>query len=342
MQVLGLESVRLRRLIPLRRRFLFILETIEALMIEIESLVKVYNGRRGTKALDSISFTVPRGDLFGFLGPNGAGKTTTIRILATLLRPTSGTARIDGHDITREPLAIRDIIGYMPESPGFYPPMRGMEHLLYWAEFYGIPKAERLKQAKELLALVELQEAAQMKLKAYSHGMKQRLALAQALLNDAPVLIMDEPAGGLDPAGMRFFRQLMKRLNSQGKTIFLSSHLLSEVEMTCDTVGVINKGKIVEVSDLSTLQKRIASTRENAIRIETDGVSEEAVAAVKSIEGVRQVEVKNNVLTVVVERGSDLAADINAALVSRGSKVRSLRQEDVRLEDVFVALTGGK
>ncbi len=311
-------------------------------MIEIESLVKVYNGRRGTKALDSISFTVPRGDLFGFLGPNGAGKTTTIRILATLLRPTSGTARIDGHDITREPLAIRDIIGYMPESPGFYPPMRGMEHLLYWAEFYGIPKAERLKQAKELLALVELQEAAQMKLKAYSHGMKQRLALAQALLNDAPVLIMDEPAGGLDPAGMRFFRQLMKRLNSQGKTIFLSSHLLSEVEMTCDTVGVINKGKIVEVSDLSTLQKRIASTRENAIRIETDGVSEEAVAAVKSIEGVRQVEVKNNVLTVVVERGSDLAADINAALVSRGSKVRSLRQEDVRLEDVFVALTGGK
>ncbi|MFQ5874142.1 MAG: ABC transporter ATP-binding protein, partial [Dehalococcoidia bacterium] len=221
-------------------------------MIEIDSLVKIYDGRRGTRAVDGISFNVARGDLFGFLGPNGAGKTTTIRILATLLQPTEGSARIDGHDILEDPLAIRELIGYMPENPGFYPTMRGMEHLLYWAEFYGIPKAERLRRAKDLLALVELGEAGMTKLKAYSHGMRQRLTLAQALLNDAPVLIMDEPAGGLDPTGMRFFRELMKRFQAKGKTIFLSSHLLSEVEMTCRTVGVIHRGRIVEVSDLGT------------------------------------------------------------------------------------------
>ncbi|MCJ2520468.1 MAG: ABC transporter ATP-binding protein [Candidatus Thermoplasmatota archaeon] len=310
-------------------------------MIEIDSLVKVYNGRRAKRALDSITFTVERGDLFGFLGPNGAGKTTTIRILATLLEPTDGTAIIDGHDIRDDPIAIRDIIGYSPENPGFYPTMRGRDHLLYWAEFYGIPKAERRRQAKDLLALVDLEEDADTKLKAYSHGMRQRLALAQALLNDPPILILDEPAGGLDPAGMRFFRELMKRFNSEGKTIFLSSHLLSEVEMTCKTVGVIHRGKMMEVSGLSTLQNRIAQTRETSIHVETDDLSEKAVAAVRSMEGVLDVEVSGASLVIRVEANSELAADINSTLLAHGARVRSLKQQEVSLEDVFVALTEG-
>lgn len=311
-------------------------------MIEIDSLVKVYDGHRGTRALDGITFSVKRGDLFGFLGPNGAGKTTTIRILATLLQPTQGTATVDGHDIRADPLAIRDIIGYTPENPGFYPPMRGLDHLLYWAEFYGIPRAERQTQAKDLMALVGLEEAARTKLKAYSHGMRQRLAVAQALLNDPPILILDEPAGGLDPAGMRFFRELMKRFNAQGKTIFLSSHLLSEVEMTCKTVGVIHRGRMVEVSDLRTLQRRIANSRETAIQVETDGLAEEAVEAVKGLGGVRDVEVSGNSLVIRLEAGKDIAAEINSTLIAHGAKVRSLKQEEVRLEDVFVALTGGE
>lgn len=311
-------------------------------MIEIESLVKVYDGRKGTRALDGISFSVKRGDLFGFLGPNGAGKTTTIRILATLLRPTAGTAVVDGHDILRDPIAIREVIGYTPESPGFYPTMRGEDHLHYWAEFYGVPKAERQSRIKDLLALVQLQDAGRMKLKAYSHGMRQRLAVAQALLNDPPVLIMDEPAGGLDPAGMREFRQLMKRFNSDGKTIFLSSHLLSEVEQTCRTVGVIHKGKMVEVSDLRSLQRRIADTRELAIHVETNGFGEGAVDAIRALEGVRDVEVSGQNLVIKLEAGKDLAAEINSTLISHGTRVRSLRLEEVRLEDVFVELTGGE
>ncbi len=311
-------------------------------MIEIDSLVKVYDGRRGTRAVDGISFTVERGDLFGFLGPNGAGKTTTIRILATLLKPTEGTTRIDGHDALKDPVAVREIIGYTPESPGFYPTMRGEDHMHFWAEFYGLPKAERSKRVTDLMELVELEEAARVKLKAYSHGMRQRLAVAQALLNDPPILILDEPAGGLDPAGMRSFRHLMKRLNGEGKTIFLSSHLLSEVEQTCKTVGVIHHGKMVEVSDLRTLQRRIADSRETAILVETGGLGEEAVKAVQSLEGVREVEVGGDNLTVRLEAGKDLASEINATLLAHGTRVRSLRQEEVRLEDVFVALTGGE
>ncbi len=310
-------------------------------MIEIDSLVKVYDGRKGTRAVDGITFTVKRGDLFGFLGPNGAGKTTTIRILATLMQPTEGTARIDGHDVRNDAIAIRDIIGYTPENPGFYPTMRGREHLLYWGEFYGIPKAELRERTRDLLGLVELEEAADRKLKTYSHGMRQRLAVAQALLNDPPLLILDEPAGGLDPAGIRSFRELMMNLNAQGKTIFLSSHLLSEVEMTCRTVGVIHRGRIVEVSDLSSLQRRIADSRETTIRVESDGVTKEAVEAVRALEGVRQVDTKGDDLVIVLEAGSDLAADINSTLLAHGTRVRSLRQEEVSLEDVFVALTEG-
>ncbi len=219
--------------------------------------------------------------------------------------------------------------------------MKGLDHLLYWAEFYGVPSAERNRQAKELMALVGLQDAAGTKLKAYSHGMRQRLAVAQALLNDPPILILDEPAGGLDPAGMRFFRELMKRFNAEGKTILLSSHLLSEVEMTCKTVGVIHRGKMIEVSDLRTLQKRIATSRENVIHVEVDSVKEEAVEAVRALEGVREVSVSGDILVVRLEAGTDLAADVNSTLLAHGTKVSSLRKEEVRLEDVFVALTRG-
>ncbi len=311
-------------------------------MIEIDALVKVYDGRKGTRALDQVSLEVARGDLFGFLGPNGAGKTTTLRILATLLAPTAGTARIDGHDIREDPLAVREIIGYAPESPGFYPGLTGEDHLQYWAEFYGVPRVERRTRAQELLELMGLQEAGDRKLKAYSHGMRQRLALAQSLLNDPPVLILDEPAGGLDPAGMRFFRGLLKRFSSQGKTIFLSSHLLSEVEMTCKTVGVIHRGRMVEVSSLADLQRRIAGSREVVLKVETDGLTEEAVEAVRDLEGVVEATTSETQLLVKLEPGSDLAADVNAALLAHGTRVRSLRTEEVRLEDVFVALTEGE
>ena len=202
-----------------------------AIVIDVQGLTKVYTRARGNgaKALDGATFTVPDRSIFGFLGPNGAGKTTTIRILATILEPTEGTAIVEGHDIRTDPLAVKAAIGYMPEYPGYYPTMTAEEHLDYWGRFYHMPKAERAKRGKELLDLVGLGQERTKKVKAYSHGMLKRLGLAQALLHDPRVLILDEPAGGLDPYGIIFFRKLMKDLNREGKTILLASHILSEV-----------------------------------------------------------------------------------------------------------------
>jgi ABC-2 type transport system ATP-binding protein len=170
-------------------------------MIDVQGLTKVYTRARGNgaRALDGATFTVPDRSIFGFLGPNGAGKTTTIRILATILEPTEGTATIEGHDIRTEPLAVKVAIGYMPEYPGYYPTMTAEQHLDYWGQFYHMSKEERANRGKELLDLVGLGEERAKKVKAYSHGMLKRLGLAQALLHDPPVLILDEPAGGLDP-----------------------------------------------------------------------------------------------------------------------------------------------
>src|SRR3989441_5378592 len=166
-------------------------------MIEVEGLTKVYGGSRGVRAIDNVSFTVPERTVFGFLGPNGAGKTTTIRILGTVFEPTAGTVRIDGHDIREEPMAVKETIGLMPDEVLYYPTLTGLQHLVYYASFYGMRRADARKRGKELLEQFGLGDEMAKKVKAYSHGMKKRLALAQCLLHDPHVLIMDEPANGL-------------------------------------------------------------------------------------------------------------------------------------------------
>ena len=226
-------------------------------MIEVEGLTKVYGGSKGAKALDGVSFTVPKQGIFGFLGPNGAGKTTTIRILSTVLAPTAGTIRIDGHDLREDPLAVKEKLGLMPDEVLFYPTLTGEQHLLYYASFYGIPQAEAKARATKYLDQFGLGDARTKKVKAYSHGMKKRLALAQCLLHDPEVLIMDEPANGLDPQGMRYFRDLIRFLNKEGKTIFLSSHMLAEVEQLCERVGIIDRGRMVAVDAIQTLSARL-------------------------------------------------------------------------------------
>src|SRR2546425_5376562 len=179
-------------------------------MIEVEGLTKVYGGSRGVRAIDNVSFTVPERTVFGFLGPNGAGKTTTIRILGTVFEPTAGTVRIDGHDIREEPMAVKETIGLMPDEVLYYPTLTGLQHLVYYASFYGMRRRDAKRQSRELLARLGLSGAEDKKVKTYSHGMRKRLSLAQCLLHDPAVLIMDEPPSGLDPLGMRFFRDLIR------------------------------------------------------------------------------------------------------------------------------------
>ncbi len=310
-------------------------------MIDVEGLTKVYVRSRhdGAKALDGVTFSVPDKSIFGFLGPNGAGKTTTIRILATILEPTEGTASVAGHDVRDDPLAVKASIGYMPEVPGFYPTMTGEQHLDYWGRFYHLPTTERKARAEELLDLVGLGDERAKKVKAYSHGMLKRLGLAQALLHDPPVLILDEPAGGLDPYGIIFFRNLMKRLNREGKTIFLSSHILSEVAQTCTHLGVIHKGKIVATGTTEAIESRIGGTGTTKALVEAPHVPDSALRGLLTVQGVRDVARTDWGLVVTMD--ADVRGSVNAYLVSQGVFVQGLKLAEVTLEDVFVALTGG-
>jgi ABC-2 type transport system ATP-binding protein len=310
-------------------------------MIGVEGITKAYTRARGNgaKALDGVTFQVPDKSIFGFLGPNGAGKTTMIRILATILDPTGGTATVEGHDILRDPLAVKAVIGYMPEYPGYYPTMTATEHLDYWGQFYRLPRVERAARAEELLDLVGLGEERTKKVKAYSHGMLKRLSLAQALLHDPPVLILDEPAGGLDPYGIIFFRNLMKQLNHDGKTIFLSSHILSEVAQTCTHVGVINKGKIVAVDTMEAVQSRIGGGGVVRCLVEASNVPDAALRGLLAISHVRDVQRTDWGLIVAMD--VDARVEVNAFLVGLGVPVAGIKLAEVTLEDAFVALTGG-
>ena len=309
-------------------------------MIEVRELTKIYSRARGNgaRALDGATFTVPDRSIFGFLGPNGAGKTTTIRILATILELTEGTATVQGHDVRTEPLAVKVAIGYMPENPGYYPTMTAEDHLDYWGQFYHMAKAERRKRAKELLDLVGLGDERSKKVRAYSHGMIKRLGLAQALLHDPPVLILDEPAGGLDPYGIIFFRKLMKDLNRQGKTILLSSHILSEVAQTCTHVGVINKGKIVAVDTTDGLQSRIGGGGIRCL-VEAASVPDAALRGLLEISHVKDVQRTDWGLVVTMDK--DARGSVNAFLVGLGVPVAGIKLAEVTLEDAFLALTGG-
>ena len=309
-------------------------------VIEVEGLVKSY-GRGTVRALDDVTFTVPKGDIFGFLGPNGAGKTTTIRILSTVLDPTSGTIRIDGHDLAEDPLAVKERLGLMPDEVAFYPTLTGEQHLRYYASFHKIPRADARKRAKDYLERFGIGDAAGKKLKAYSHGMKKRLALAQCLLHDPQVIIMDEPANGLDPQGMRYFRDLIRALNREGKTIFLSSHLLSEVEHLCERVGIIDRGHMVAVDSIANLMARLAAGTPTILHVVATDVSDAALAALQEVPGVTSVARTHGGVDVTAEARSDVSADVSKTLVLAGARLRELRSEQRSLEDLFLALTKG-
>lgn len=310
-------------------------------MIEVEGLVKVYGRKGGKRALDGVSFSVPKGDIFGFLGPNGAGKTTTIRILATVLTPTAGTVRIAGHDIRSDSMEVKERIGVMPDEVSFYPTLTGLAHLQYYASFYGIRRANAKRRAEELLAQVGIGDVAEKKVKTYSHGMKKRLALAQSLLHDPDCIIMDEPASGLDPQGMRYFRDLIRFLNGKGKTIFLSSHLLSEVEQLCEHVGIIDRGRIVAADSIANLSSRVSVGAPIVLRVTADGVTDDAIAVIAKVAGVAKAERTPAGVDVTVEPGSDVSGEVSKVLVLAGAKLKELKSSERSLEDVFFALTKG-
>ena len=294
-------------------------------------------------AVDHINLTVERGDIFGFLGPNGAGKTTTIRMLSTILAPTEGTAEVCGFDIVREPLKAKSRIGLMPDSPGFYENMSAVDQLVFYGEFYNIPKAECKRKANELLDMMRLTEFKNRKIKTYSHGMKKRVAVAQALINDPQLLILDEPTGGLDPQSTREFREMIKGLSKQGITIFLSSHILPEVQQICNRVGIINHARIIAVDSLHNLTKKISSKSKVNVFVKAEGITEAHIQDLLKVEGILSYYPYGDGVNFVIEeheREYELAAQINTYLVGKGVKVQTLHPSEPSLEEVFLEVTG--
>ena len=250
------------------------------LALEIQNLTKDYVvgfwRKRPVRALDDLSLQVGMGESFGFLGPNGAGKTTTLKILMRLIYPTAGTARILGAPL--DDMQMRARIGYLPEQPYFYDYLTARELLTYCAKLFGLNKADTRQRTDELLKRVGLFEAADKQLRKYSKGMLQRAGLAQALINDPDVLFLDEPMSGLDPLGRREVRDLIASLRDQGKTVFFSSHVLSDVEALCDRVAIMNKGCLIESGKLSDILK----SRTNELEAIVTGVNEVALQELRT------------------------------------------------------------
>ena len=297
-------------------------------MIRTENLTKVYNGKA---AVDGLDLEVGVGEIFGFLGPNGAGKSTTILMLTGMIEPTGGRCLVDGIEVAKDPLKVKEIIGYLPEDVGFYGNMTGEQNLDYFARFYGMDASARKERIAELLELVHLDGVTQ-KAGEYSRGMKQRLGLAQALINDPKVLFLDEPTANLDPEGVREYRDLVEHLAGEGKTIFVSSHILSEVREVCRTVGLLAKGKLVAQGTLDEVARTLASPESDAVRIVV-----ETRERLPELEDPEIVAVERNGTRAVVRAKADIRDRLAEVLYQEGVHVREMRIEEPDIEDVFMA-----
>jgi ABC-2 type transport system ATP-binding protein len=294
--------------------------------MEFDQLTKRFGDHT---AVDSMSFTVPRGSIFGFLGPNGAGKTTTIGMALGLVPPTSGTARVLGYDIHENLDDVLRNVGAMVERPAFYPYISGRLNLTIFATQVGISDPARVE---ELIDLVGMRERADAKFGGYSTGMKQRIGIAAALIYDPEVVILDEPTNGLDPAGQREIRRLVRRLADSGHTVFLSSHILSEIQEVCTHVAIINRGKLVATGPMHEI---LAGTEQLVISVDRP---EDASKALQSLPNVESVVIENG--TIIVDYPLDQAAEVNQFLVQSGFAVSQLRHREGQLEERFLALTG--
>ena len=297
-------------------------------MIRTEKLTKVYNGKT---AVDGLDLTVGEGEVFGFLGPNGAGKSTTILMLTGMIEPTGGRCLVDGIEVAKDPLAVKKIIGYLPEDVGFYGNMTGEQNLDYFARFYGMNARERKERITTLLELVHLDGVTQ-RAGEYSRGMKQRLGLAQALINDPRVLFLDEPTANLDPEGVREYRDLVERLAGEGKTVFVSSHILSEVRAVCRTVGLLAKGKLVAQGTLDEVARTLAPSDGDAVRIVV-----ETQEHLPDIEDTELLAVERNGNRAVFRVKTDIRDRLAASLFEQGIHVREMRIEEPDIEDIFMA-----
>jgi ABC-2 type transport system ATP-binding protein len=303
-------------------------------VIDIVDLTKDYEvgfvKKRKVRALDQLNLEVRRGEIFGFLGPNGAGKTTTLKLLMRLIYPTQGTARILGHPI--EDVSTRARIGYLPENPYFYDYLSGRELLEYTAALFGIPTEQARARGKELLSLVGLDsERANRQLRKYSKGMLQRIGIAQALVNDPEIVFMDEPMSGLDPIGRREVRDLLLALRAQGKTVFFSSHILSDVEAMCDRAAILSRGKLLRCGTVHEL----TGIKDAAVEVVALGIEQSDLGKFSQmVSSLQSASATPNGVHLILADDSEI--DHTLSLIREcGGKIISVNPRRASLEDIF-------
>jgi len=301
-------------------------------MIECEGLTHSYGPAE--PALAGVDLNIGKGECFGLIGANGAGKTTTIRILSTLLVPSGGRARIDGHDVVTDYLAVRRMIGYMPEAPAVFPEFRVVEFLDYTAALHGLNRAERDRRVQSVLAITDLASKRDTLCSSLSLGMRQRLFLARALVHDPKVLILDEPSSGLDPAARVEFRHIMRELTAGGATIIVSSHILPELSTFCTSVGILERGKLVVSGTVDDVLATVKGSAEIAIDVQGD-VSF-AAQQLRSKPGVSAVRVEANRISIEFTGGREQQAALLRALVDAGVVVVSFAERRATLEEIFM------
>ena len=305
-------------------------------MIELIEFTKRYGD---LLAVDRLSFKIEPGEIFGFIGPNGAGKSTTIRFLATLLKATAGEGIVNGYRVTRQPLEVRRSIGYMPDTFGVYDGMKVWEFLDFFAVAYQIPRTRRKRVIADVLELLDLTGKRNALVNGLSRGMKQRLCLAKTLVHDPPVLILDEPASGLDPRARVEVKALLKELRRMGKTILISSHILSELADCCTSIGIIERGRLLMHGPIDEVYRQIQRNQVLVIKF-LDGL-ETGVSILRSLPQTREVHVEGNRVTAELVADDHETAEILERLIAGGARVASFAQKEPTLEDVFMLVTKG-
>ncbi len=308
-------------------------------MIETRDLTKMYGD---LYALNRLTIKLERGDVYGFIGPNGAGKTTTMRILATLLNPTWGEATVCGYSIYNGAKEIRRMMGYMPDFFGVYDDMKVIEYLEFFAAAYRIKGPERRRKCEQVLELVDLGYKRDALVTSLSRGMTQRLGLARVLLHEPQVLLLDEPASGLDPRARIEMRGLLKELRNMGKTILVSSHILPELADICNKIGIIERGKLLFDGDVQSAIRQVRQKTVYDVQV-ANGLNNMAKDHLESHADVFKVEVNNEEDTLRVTLKDEVAdgSFIAEVMVKNGFRLKMLREEEIDLEDVFMGITKG-
>jgi ABC-2 type transport system ATP-binding protein len=306
-------------------------------MIKIQNVSKSY---RKVDALKDLSLEIPQGAIYGLIGPNGAGKTTLIRILAALLVPSMGQVWFDNEEVSKTPALIQRKVGYMPDFFGVYPDLTSVEYLEFYAGIHGIPRKKQASTVKDLLELVDLASKRDALVETLSRGMKQRLCLARALVHDPEILLLDEPASGLDPRARVELRELLRTLQGMGKTIIISSHILLELAEMCSDIAIIQGGRLVVSGDVEQVSRRLGGGRQLEIRV-LERIPE-TTQALKEMPGISNVSSENGDLVQAEFTGDDRALHgVLTSLITQGIPVVSFapRSSGGRLEEVFMSIT---